>query len=299
MCISAVTLGISERLASLKEIHVYGKEEEDDRNAAQSITTRNAGEKKKKNNAHNAKLSKLIGGDNNRLKLKSTLTQIWGGKESSKMKKGGKMFKMAGQRDSSSITWQNFSLRKLSILLKEKVVDTAWYKHLISTMIFIAAIVQIVNSTVGDNEATETFHLFFQAFFLLECMLVFFTHYDNFFDYFREPWNVFDLVITLLLFVPTSSPQVKDYQFVEALRIFRLSRCIIAISAVSIDLKIVLSAISSSALSLVYVFVIVLIFFFYSALVAVLMFRSADPDSFGSFGTALQILLQVMTLDNW
>jgi len=233
------------------------------------------------------------------LKIKACLAKVWGGKDSMVTRRKGKMFKMTGNNEEKGLSFRNFSFRNLSIFIKDKLVKKPWYSHCVAVFIFACALLQMIDSTQGDNEVSAGFHWLFQIFFLLECGLVFFTHYDAPKEYLKEPWNIFDLVITILLFVPTVSPEEADYQFIEALRIFRLSRCLVTFSAVSIDLNIVLSAISSSALCLVYVFVLVLVFFFYSALIAVLMFRSADPDAFGNFGSALQALLQTMTLDNW
>jgi len=114
-----------------------------------------------------------------------------------------------------------------------------------------------------------------------------------------DPWTPFDLLVTILLFVPTLARDSDHVQFLEFLRIFRVARVLQIASPLAMDLHIILSAVYNSAVCLLYVCAIVFLFFAYYALLGALLFKHANPVFFGSFGTALRNLLEVMTLDGW
>lgn len=111
-------------------------------------------------------------------------------------------------------------------------------------------------------------------------------------------WNALDVVSLALLWPPTVAPAIRTIAFLHSLRVLRLSLILRHLTFIS-SLDIIIKALASSFVSLLYVLFIMLIFFYYYAVASILLFRHADPYHFGTFQDAFRTLLQVMTLDNW
>lgn len=109
--------------------------------------------------------------------------------------------------------------------------------------------------------------------------------------FFREPWNVFDLVIVAAAVIPPPSP----LQVLRALRILRALRLVANVSSLRRVVDGLLSAIPGLA-SIVLLLVLLL---YVSAVMATHFFRDASPEHFGNLGTSLYTLFQVMTLEDW
>jgi len=62
---------------------------------------------------------------------------------------------------------------------------------------------------------------------------------------------------------------------------------------------VILQAVQSSFLSVLYVVALLVLLLIYFAIAGILLFRESTPYYFGSFGVALKTLLQVMTMDSW
>lgn len=71
------------------------------------------------------------------------------------------------------------------------------------------------------------------------------------------------------------------------------------INAIIADLMVILQAVQSSFLSVLYVVALLILLLIYFAIAGILLFRDSTPYYFGSFGVALKTLLQVMTMDSW
>ena len=119
-------------------------------------------------------------------------------------------------------------------------------------------------------------------------------------DYFKDPWNWFDMII-----IATSL--VSALPFMAALRAFRVLRVLRSLKALrsmrlvsSIHhLQIILVAIVRSVPSILWTGLLMILIYYIFALIGVNLFGEAFPDWFGTVGKAMYTLFQVMTLESW
>ena len=119
-------------------------------------------------------------------------------------------------------------------------------------------------------------------------------------DYFKDPWNWFDMII-----IATSL--VSALPFMAALRAFRVLRVLRSLKALrsmrlvsSIHhLQIILVAIVRSVPSILWTGLLMILIYYIFALIGVNLFGETFPDWFGTVGKAMYTLFQVMTLESW
>lgn len=128
--------------------------------------------------------------------------------------------------------------------------------------------------------------------FSIELLLKFYVYRSRFF---RSGWNLFDLAIVTIAWVPTSGALTV----LRALRILRVLRLISVVP----QLRRVVSAIGHSIPGMVSVVgVLGLIFYVASVLATKLFGTYPDPNMqewFGSIGASAYTLFQIMTLESW
>ncbi|MDA9190286.1 ion transporter [Alphaproteobacteria bacterium] len=128
--------------------------------------------------------------------------------------------------------------------------------------------------------------------FSIELILKFYAYRHRFFT---SGWNLFDLVIVMIAWAPTSGPLAV----LRALRILRILRLISVVP----QLRRVVSAIGHSIPGMVSVVgVLGLIFYVASVLATKLFGTHPDPNMqewFGSIGASAYTLFQIMTLESW
>ncbi len=111
-------------------------------------------------------------------------------------------------------------------------------------------------------------------------------------DYFRQPWNVFDFVVVGICLLPL------DAQYAA---VFRLARTLRTLRMVSIvpRLQVLVGALLRSIPSLIYVGLLLGLHFYVYAVVGTFLFRDNDPVRFGSLHKSTLTLFQVLTLEGW
>ncbi|MFF2963574.1 ion transporter [Streptomyces sp. NPDC057963] len=136
-------------------------------------------------------------------------------------------------------------------------------------------------------KATE--HLFLAA-FTAEILLRAAAYADRPGDFFRDPWNVFDLAVVALAFAPFARENAT------VLRLLRLARVVRAARFLP-QLRIVIVAVGKSLPGTVsFVLVGALLLYIY-AMVGWVFFAAADPEHYGSLGRAALTLFLLITLD--
>jgi voltage-gated sodium channel len=108
----------------------------------------------------------------------------------------------------------------------------------------------------------------------------------------RSPWNVFDLVLVVLAYVPAVGPLSTVARLARVLRVLRL------VSAAP-QLRLIVETMLRSIPSLGYVTLLLGLLLYVYAVVGVKLFAAADPEHWGSLGAALVTLFGVLTLEGW
>lgn len=111
------------------------------------------------------------------------------------------------------------------------------------------------------------------------------------FNFFKDPWCVFDFIVVGIALVPSSGP----FAVLRSLRVLRVLRLVNKIKSIRRVVAALLGAIPGMAS----VFGLVMILFYVFAVISTKLFGSSFPDLFGDLGLSLFTLFQIMTLEGW
>jgi voltage-gated sodium channel len=109
--------------------------------------------------------------------------------------------------------------------------------------------------------------------------------------FFRSGWNIFDLVIVAVGYLPAS-------QFFTVARLFRIVRVLRAISVMP-DLQKVVAALLLSLPSLAHIAVLLALLIYVYGAVGTSLFGGVAPKYFGSLHQSVLTLFSVITLEGW
>ena len=109
--------------------------------------------------------------------------------------------------------------------------------------------------------------------------------------FFRDGWNVFDLVVVGIALVPASGP-------LAVLRTLRVLRVLRLISTVP-RLRMVVEALLHAVPGIGAIAGLMVLIFYVGAVMATSLFAADFPDWFGSIARSMYTLFQVMTLESW
>ena len=190
-----------------------------------------------------------------------------------------------------SQTTQNLLKNKIKIIIENNITTTV-----ITILILLNAV--ILGLETDDYFASKFGSIlnwadkFILILFSFELFLKFYVYRIKFF---HSGWNIFDLSIVIIAWLPTSGALTV----LRALRILRILRLISVVP----QLRRVVSAIGYSIPGMVSVVgVLGLIFYVASVLATKLFGIHPDPfmqEWFGSIGASAYTLFQIMTLESW
>ena len=110
-------------------------------------------------------------------------------------------------------------------------------------------------------------------------------------SFWRDWWNLFDLLVVGVALVPGSGPLAV----LRSLRVLRVLRLMTVIPS----LRKVVAAFLHSIPDLISVVAVMGVFFYTASVLATKLFGETHPQWFGSIGDSLYTLFQVMTLESW
>lgn len=115
--------------------------------------------------------------------------------------------------------------------------------------------------------------------------------YSQGMSFFGRSWNNFDFFVVAIALIPASGPLVV----LRALRVLRVLRMLSMIPRLRFVVEALLHAIPGiSSIGL-----LMLIIFYVFAVMATSMFGDQFPEWFGSIGSSMYTLFQIMTLESW
>jgi voltage-gated sodium channel len=124
--------------------------------------------------------------------------------------------------------------------------------------------------------------------FVVELALKLFGHGLRFF---RNGWNVFDLAIVGIALMPASGA----FSVLRALRILRVFRLVSAVP----QMRVVVESVFRALPGLGSIAAMLVLFFYIFAVMATKLFGADHPAWFGSLGSSMFTLFQIMTLEGW
>jgi voltage-gated sodium channel len=129
--------------------------------------------------------------------------------------------------------------------------------------------------------------------FVLEIGLKIVSNGKKPWNFFSDPWNVFDFVIVAVCLIPAG-----DTHYFAALRILRVFRILRMITILP-KLRLLIGALLKSIPSIGYVILLISLLFYVYAIIGVFLFGSSDPMHFGDLHHTLVTLFKVLTLEGW
>ena len=109
--------------------------------------------------------------------------------------------------------------------------------------------------------------------------------------FFRDGWNVFDLVIVGIAWIPSAGPMAV----LRALRVMRILRLVSIVP----QMRTVVSALLGALPGMGAILAVLGLVFYVAAVMATKLYGDAFPAWFGSVGASMYSLFQVMTLESW
>ncbi len=186
------------------------------------------------------------------------------------------------------------TLLKLQV---NKIVESGPFRYFILGVILVSAII------VG----IETYPAFYQEhhsllhnidriilfIFAIEITLKILAKGTRPWDFFKDPWNVFDFIIVGVCFIPGI-----DTHYVAVLRLVRVLRVFRVISIFP-KLQLLVNALLKSIPSMGYVIVLLALIFYIYAVMGTFLFGIKDPVHFGNLHISMITLFKVLTLEGW
>ncbi|MGW0911879.1 ion transporter [Streptomyces sp. NPDC002784] len=116
------------------------------------------------------------------------------------------------------------------------------------------------------------------------------AHADRPRDFFRDPWNLFDLAVVGCAFLPFVRENTTVLRLLRLARVLRTARFLP-------QLRIVMVAVGRSLPGTVSFLLVGALLLYVYAMVGWLLFGHHDPEQYGSIGRAVLTLFLLMTLD--
>lgn len=128
------------------------------------------------------------------------------------------------------------------------------------------------------------------AVFTVEILLRLAAHADRPREFWRDPWNLFDLAVVLCAFLPVVRENTTVLRLLRLARVLRTARFLP-------QLRIVLVAVARSLPGTLSFLLVGALLLYVYAMVGWVFFGRSDPEHYGSVGRAVLTLFLLMTLD--
>jgi voltage-gated sodium channel len=132
--------------------------------------------------------------------------------------------------------------------------------------------------------------------FTLEASIKILAQGKNPFNYFKNPWNIFDFfIVAACLLEPFLN---LGGAFLPVLRLARILRVLRLVTAIP-KLQLLVTCLLKSLPSMFYVSILLFLLFYIYGTMAVFLFGENDPIHFQNLQTSILSLFRVVTLEDW
>lgn len=178
----------------------------------------------------------------------------------------------------------------------ERIIENSAFKNAIIAVIFlVAVVVGLETNQALVAKYGQTLRLLDQiilAVFVIEILLKLCAKLPRIWNFFLDPWNVFDFVVVAVCLLPL------DAEFAAVLRLARTLRVLRLVTALP-KLQLLVGTLLKSIPSMGYVGLLLSILFYIYGVTGVFFFAKADPLHFGTLGDSILTLFGVITLEGW
>ncbi|MFC8567348.1 ion transporter [Streptomyces sp. NPDC057245] len=174
------------------------------------------------------------------------------------------------------------------------IVETRWFAATVFSLILANAALLGVETYSGIVAHHQHWlrlaeHVCLAA-FTVEIVLRLAAHADRPGEFFKDPWNLFDLAVVLCAFLPVVRENTTVLRLLRLARVLRTARFLP-------QLRIVLVAVARSLPGTLSFLLVGALLLYVYAMVGWVFFGSHDPEHYGSIGRAVLTLFLLMTLD--
>ena len=176
-----------------------------------------------------------------------------------------------------------------------KIRDSRIFTTIVVTIILASALYAGATTYDIPSKYIGILNLFdygITIFFLAEILIRLLAE-KPFYNFFRNGWNVFDFLIVSISLIPIGGAETVF--IARLLRIVRMLRIITIIP----DFRKVIDSLVSMIPKVASIVVLMIIFFYIWATIGSLLFSEIDSDRWGNVGSAMLVLLQMITYDDW
>ncbi|KAJ3403660.1 Cation channel sperm-associated protein 4 [Chytridiales sp. JEL 0842] len=177
--------------------------------------------------------------------------------------------------------------------------DSLFFKSLmLSVIVLNSLMIAIQTNEQLSTTASDAFMILdyiFTSIFLSEIL---FKWYYGFLPFWKNPWNVFDV---LIVGISLAGPLLSFIKSARTLRIFRVMRAFRSLRSLTVfrGLQTVVQVVVDSIPDMLNVIILLMILIFIWALVGVALFSDSLPRSYGDFPKALFSLFAMTTQIGW
>ncbi|SBS29255.1 Ion transport protein [Marinomonas spartinae] len=166
---------------------------------------------------------------------------------------------------------------------------------------FIISIIIVAALTVGAktyplpygiDKAINYLDTFITVFFLLEISLRFLAS-ESKVRFFKEPWNIFDMVIVAGSLVP-----ISDTDMVLVARLLRVFRVLRLVSIIP-DLRFLINALFKAIPKMGYIALLMFIIFYIFGAVGSIFFQGVNDKLWGNIAISMLTLFRIATFEDW
>lgn len=181
----------------------------------------------------------------------------------------------------------------------------AWLTKLTTSKIFNRASIGLIlfSAILLGLETNQQLYETYKSFFILldRIVLSLFTieisfrlgsHLTSPARFFKDGWNLFDLLIVVLCYLPVGGPFASIARLVRVLRALRLITHFP-------QLRLIVETMIRSLSSLGYIALLLALVFYVYAIAGIFSFGSVAPDYFGGLSKTFMTLFQIVTLEGW
>ena len=176
------------------------------------------------------------------------------------------------------------------------IVKSNWFNHLILGAVLVATVlvgIETYRDFVAQHEGIlRILNQIVLYIFIIEIVIKVGAEGRKPWQYFLDPWNVFDFIIVAIYFLPFGGNSVI---VLRLLRILRAMRLVTVLS----QLQILVGALVRSIPSIGHVALLLFIHFYIYATMATYMYGENDPVHFRNLQLAMLSLFRVVTLEDW
>lgn len=174
----------------------------------------------------------------------------------------------------------------------KNIVESTWFQSFIIAVIILNGIVLgfQTSRTLSPQiiQLLDMVDMLCLTIFCVEILMKFVVYR---FSFFKEGWNVFDLLIVIVALIPSSG----SLSILRAFRILRVLRLVTAVASFRRVVAGMLLAIPGVGS----VGGLLLLVFYISGVLSTMLFGENFPQWFGTLGKSMYSLFQIMTLESW